>query len=180
VLKFLNFFQKRLDKRLSGEYSEKMEDFMKKCLMVTGLLFVSFSVFAQSIDRSQYKEIDLFSYKVEGNQKERDYPVMYKMVLKFWSQSGTSVFFEDDAGDMISLQTTKRWTFNRGQVVTVYFTAKHISFGWWVEEKLDDIETNTTSSVKPWLPYVSNGKTNLHGWYLQDMGNGTYKEVYFE
>ena len=44
----------------------------------------------------------------------------------------------------------------------------------------DDIETSTTSSVKPWLQYVSNGKTNLHGWYLQDMGNGAYKEVYFE
>ncbi|MDR1575300.1 MAG: hypothetical protein LBS37_04770 [Treponema sp.] len=153
---------------------------MKKYFIVVGLLFISLSVFAQSIDKSQYKEIDLFSYKVEGNQKEREYPVIYKMVLKYWSQSGTTVNFEDDAGDMISLQTTKRWTFNRGQVVTVYFTARHSKYGSWLDEKLDDIETSTISSVKPWLPYVSNGKTNLHGWYLQDMGNGTYKEVYFE
>jgi hypothetical protein len=102
------------------------------------------------------------------------------MVLKFRVQSGTHVAFEDDAGDSIYLETTKRWTFNNGQVVTVYFTARHSSYGIWQDEKLDDIETSTTSSVKPWLPYVSNGKTNLHGWYLQDMGNGIYKEVYFE
>lgn len=153
---------------------------MKNKFMIAGLLFVSLSVFAQSIDRGQYKEIDLFSYKVEGNQEERAYSVMYKMVLKFWNQTGTSVSFEDDAGDMISLQTTKRWAFNRGQLVTIYFTARHSTSGFWMDEKLEDIETSTTSSVKPWLPYISNGKTGLHGWYLQDMGNGTYKEVYFE
>jgi hypothetical protein len=102
------------------------------------------------------------------------------MVLKFSSQSGTSVFFKDDAGDSVVLETTKRWSLNRGQVVTIYLSAKHDNYGIWFEEKLDDLETSTTSSVKPWLPFVSNGKTGLHGWYLQDMGNGTYKEVYFE
>jgi maltose-binding protein MalE len=162
------------------EYIEKMEDFMKKYFIVTGLLFVSFSVFAQLIDKSQYKEIDLFSYQVEGNQEGRAYSVKYKMVLKFSSQYGTTVSFRDDAGDSLSLETAKRWSFNTGQAVTVYFTAQHRTGGYWMEEKLDDIETSTTSSVKPWLPYVSNGKSGLHGWYLQDMGNGTYKEVYFE
>jgi nanoRNase/pAp phosphatase (c-di-AMP/oligoRNAs hydrolase) len=116
-------------------YLKNIEDFMKKYFIVAGLLFISLSVFAQSIDRSQYKEIDLFSYIVEGNQKERDYSVMYKMVLKFWSQSGTSISFQDDAGDFLPLQTTKRWTFNRGQVVTVYFTARHSKGGGVVECK---------------------------------------------
>jgi hypothetical protein len=153
---------------------------MKKHLLIVGLLFTSLATFAQSIDKSQYKEIDLFSYKVEGNQKGRAYSVKYKMVLKFFRQSGTNVFFKDDAGDNFFLETSKRWTFREGQVVTVYFTAQHTDFGMWMEEKVDDIETSTTSSVKPWLPFVSNGKAGLHGWYLQDMGNGTYKEVYFE
>jgi hypothetical protein len=49
-----------------------------------------------------------------------------------------------------------------------------------MDAKIDDIETETASSVKPWLPYVSNGRSNLHGWYLQDMGDGTYQEEYFE
>jgi hypothetical protein len=153
---------------------------MKKYIMTVGLLFVSLSVFAQSIDRSQYKEIDLFSYKVEGKQKEGQYSVKYKMVLKFNNQSGTNINFQDDAGDYLNLETTKRWSLNRGQVVTIYLSSKHTIYGMWLEEKLDDLETSSTSSVKPWLPYVSNGKTGLHGWYLQDMGNGTYKEVYFE
>jgi hypothetical protein len=153
---------------------------MKKHFLVVGLLFASLGVFAQSIDKSQYKEIDLFSYQVEGNQEGRAYSVKYKMVLKFSHQSGTGVSFTDDAGDWLRLETSKRWTFREGQAVTVYFTAQHSKYGVWVEKKVDDIETSTTSSVKPWLPYVSNGKTNLHGWYLQDMGNGTYKEVYFE
>jgi hypothetical protein len=153
---------------------------MKKHFILLGLLFVSLSVFAQSIDKSQYAEIDLFSYQVEGGQEGRAYSVKYKMVLKFARQSGTTVYFNDDANDLLSLETTKRWSFNRGQVVTVYFTAQHRTGGYWMETKLDDIETSTTSSVKPWIPYVSNGKSGLHGWYLQDMGNGTYEEIYFE
>jgi len=153
---------------------------MKKYVMAAGLLFVSLLVFAQSVDRSQYKEIDLFSYKVEGNKKEREYDVKYKMVLKFSHQRGTTVTFQDDAGDYLILETTKRWSLNNGQVVTVYLSARHNTILAWLDQKLDDLETSTTSSVKPWLPYVSNGKTGLHGWYLQDMGNGTYKEVYFE
>jgi hypothetical protein len=157
-----------------------MEDFMKRTFVVIGLLFFSLSVFAQSIDRSQYTEIDLFSYTVEGKQKEREYTVKYKMVLKFSSQSGTSVYFQDDAGDYLVLQTTQRWALNRGQIVTVYLSARHSQYGIWSDERLDDLGTSTTSSVKPWLPFVSNGRTGLHGWYLQDMGNGTYREVYFE
>jgi len=153
---------------------------MKRLFIAVGLLIIGFFAYAQSIDKSQYKEIDLFSYKVEGNQKEQDYTVKYKMVLRFASQSGTSVIFQDDHNDYLSLQTTKRWSFNRGQVVTVYFSARHLTYGAWMDQKLDDIETSTASSVKPWLPFVSNGKSGLHGWYLQDMGNGTYKEVYFE
>jgi hypothetical protein len=153
---------------------------MKRHFLAIGLLFVSLSIFAQSIDTSQYKEIDLFSYEVEGNQEGRAYAVKYKIILKFLYQSGTSVAFQDDAGDTLLLDTTKRWTLNRGQIVTVYFSANHRTGGYWMEQKLDDLETSTASSVKPWLPYVSNGKTDLHGWYLQDMGNGNYKEVYFE
>jgi len=154
---------------------------MKKILIVIILLFVSYSVFAQSIDRSQYTEIDLFSYTVEGNNKERkEYSIKYKMVLKFYFQSGTTIYFHDDAGDSLSLQTTQRWLLNKDQIVTVYLSAKKSQFAMWMEEKLDDLETSTSTSVKPWLPYVSNGKTGLHGWYLQDMGNGIYKEVYYE
>jgi hypothetical protein len=167
-----SFFEEYNKRQYGGLY--------EKIFMTAGFLLVSFSVFAQSIDKSQYKEIDLFSYIVEGRQTRREYAVKYKMVLKFRSQSGTGVYFEDDFGDPLSLETTKRWALNRDQVVTVYFSARHGAGGYWVGQNLDDLETSTTSSVKPWLPYVSNGKTGLHGWYLQDTGNGTYKEVYFE
>jgi hypothetical protein len=153
---------------------------MKRLFIVGGLLAIGFFAYAQSIDRSQYKEIDLFSYQVEGKEKGQEYTVKYKMVVKFARQSGTSVVFQDDNGDYLYLETTRRWSFNRGQVVTVYFSARNSSYGGWSDAKLDDIETSTASSVKPWLPFVSNGKSGLHGWYLQDMGNGTYKEVYFE
>jgi hypothetical protein len=156
-----------------------MEEYMKKHLIAFSFLFVSFSVFAQTIDKSQYKEIDLFSYIVEAKQEGKEYTDKYKMVLKFNNQSGTTLWFRDDANDIFQIETSKRWDFNRGQVVTIYFTARHSGYGW-ANKVLDAIETSTGSSVKPWLPYVSNGKTGLHGWYLQDMGNGTYKEIYFE
>ena len=153
---------------------------MKKHWILFGLIFISSFTYAQSIDKSQYTEIDLFNFLVRGDQKGNNETFKFKMVLKFQSQSGTTVYFKDDAGDSLSLDTTRRWTFKKDQVVTVYFSAKHSSVALWMDRKLDDMETSTTSSVKPWLPYVSNGKTGLHGWYLQDLGNGTYKEVYFE
>jgi hypothetical protein len=34
--------------------------------------------------------------------------------------------------------------------------------------------------IKPWKHLISNGKDDLLGWYLEDLGNGTYKEVYFK
>ena len=151
---------------------------MKKALAMASLFFISFFVFAQSFERSQYTEIDLFSYRVEENQARRDYTVKYKMVINFDLQSGTSVSFHDDIGENLILETNQRWNLNRGQVVTVFFSARKASV--WLDEKLDYLETSTASSAKPWLPYVSNGRTGLHGWYLQDMGNGTYREVYFE
>jgi hypothetical protein len=40
---------------------------------------------------------------------------------------------------------------------------------------IDYIEEATITQIKPWLEFVSNGKTNLHVWYLEDMGNGTYR-----
>jgi len=63
------------------------------------------------------------------------------------SQTGTSIIFQDDAGDYLFLETDKRWSLRSGQVVTV---------------------------VKLWLPYVSNGKTGLHGWYLVFTGHGKW------
>ena len=151
---------------------------MKKNFTLAMIFFISFSVFADSFDRSQYTEMNLFSYRVEENQARRDYSVKYKMMLKFDFQHGTSVSFQDDIGDHIILETDQRWNFNRGQTVVVYFSARKASV--WLDEKLDYIETATASSIRPWHPYVSNGRTGLHGWYLQDMGNGTYKEIYFE
>jgi hypothetical protein len=153
---------------------------MKRILLIFWLFITGPLLMAQTIDRSQYTEIDLFSYMVEGNTRGNDYPVKYKMLLKFRSQSGTNVSFEDDHGDSFYLSTTRRWAFNRGEIVTIYFQANHNSLGIWLNERLDDIETSTASQVKPWLPYVSNGKSGLHGWYLEDLGNGTYREVFFE
>jgi hypothetical protein len=46
---------------------------MKKLLMILGLFITGSLLMAQAIDKSQYTEIDLFSYKVEGNTKGSDY-----------------------------------------------------------------------------------------------------------
>ena len=124
---------------------------MKKIFTVVGLLFVSLSVFAQSIDKSQYKAIDLFSYKVEGNKEGKDYSVKYKMVLRFGFQSGTTVYFADDDGDTISFEASKKWSFMRGHVVTVYFTADHRAYGSWLKENLIDIEPSANSGVKAYI-----------------------------
>jgi hypothetical protein len=124
---------------------------MKKFFMVAGLLCISLSLFAQSIDKSQYKAIDLLSYEVEGEKEGKDYTVKYKMVLYFGSHSGMTVYFKDTEGNLLLLETNKKWSFIEGHAVTVYFTAEHRSYGAWMNQKLIDIEPHTNSGVKAYI-----------------------------
>jgi hypothetical protein len=106
----------------------------------------------------------------------------FKMLIEFVDASGTSYRFRETHGQYSAYyQVSKRWNLTKGKKYMVYFTAQAPAPSGNGEFRvIDDIDMGDTVFSKPWLPYVSNGKTNLHGWYLQDMGNGTYKEVYFE
>jgi hypothetical protein len=48
-----------------------------------------------------------------------------------------------------------------------------------VNNAVDTIELSR-EPIKPWKHLISNGKDDLLGWYLEDLENGTYKEVYFK
>jgi tetratricopeptide (TPR) repeat protein len=111
------------------------------------LLLASVPAFAQSINKSQYTEIDLFSYLVEKDQIGSAYTVKYRMALRFNSQSGTTVYFSDAAGDLLTLHTTQRWTLSRGQAVYIYFTARHLSTGLWTDQELVHLETGAAAAA---------------------------------
>ena len=151
------------------------------CLFVV-LLLICTVAYAQPLDRSQYTEIDLFSYLVRGRQMGNGESFQFRMVLGFDFQHGTAVLFRDEANDSLSLQTTRRWPFDRGEIVAVYFAAQHSRWGWTNTSvhHIETIETSTASSARPWLPFVSNDRTDLRGWHLQYLGDGMYREVYYE
>jgi len=165
---------------------------MKKMAIIFVLLFVAGAVFGQeySFDSSKYESIDLFSYRVE----ETDYGeygrthCYFKMELYFDRQSSTTVYFYDNNNDRISMDAKQRYSLQKGQRVIVYFNAWRAGwnnairqpYGPWTKVLIDYIEENKYVQKKPWTDFISNGKTNLHGWFLEDMGNGTYREKYFE
>jgi len=153
---------------------------MNKYFFVSVFLFISLSLSGQAIDKSQYIEIDTFGYLLEARQTGRNYSVKYKMNLIFSEQSATTVYFEDAAGDLFVFETNRRWNINRGQAVVVYISARNLSRGIWNDPTLDDLEIRAALSEKPWQNFILNERSYLRGWYLEDIGNGMYKEVYLE
>lgn len=155
---------------------------MKKFVCLISVMLVSLMAFSQTIDKSKFKEVSLFDYLVEEKEnKGKEYTVYYKMPVSFSFQSGTDIYFKDENEDTISLTTNKRWNLPKNQTVMIYFSAKHNAyFSFWENETLIDVEQNTKSNVKPWENYIRKNKTGEHGWYLESVGNGIYKEVYIE
>jgi hypothetical protein len=147
-------------------------------LLVCGTVLIS----AQSIDRSQYRPTTLEDYLFmrdtgEAVGKKYSFSVYYNGS----ASSGASMYFFDTLNfsgrKNFNGRISRRYTLEDKQLVTVYVTCESQ-----FSSNIDDIVIGSSSQAqaKPWQPFISNGKSGLHGWYLQDMGNGTYKEVYFE
>ncbi|MCL1931233.1 MAG: hypothetical protein FWF55_05415 [Treponema sp.] len=138
---------------------------------------------AQSIDLSEYQPTTLEDYvylhdtgEAEGNKY--CFPVNYIG----YASSGDTMYFYDTlnaSGKKLFKERITRIYINevRPPLVTVYVTCEGQ-----YSTNIDDIVIGVPLQPyrKPWLPFVSNGKSGLHGWYLHDLGNGTYREVYFE
>ncbi len=155
---------------------------MKKNLCLISFMLVSLMAFSQTIDKSKFKEVSLFDYLVEEKEnKGKEYTVYYKITVSFLSQSGTTIYFKDENKDLIDLTTNKRWNLPKNQTVMIYFSAKHNAYiPFWEDETLLDVGQNSKPNVKPWDNYIRKNKTGEHGWYLESVGNGMYKEVYIE
>jgi hypothetical protein len=151
-----------------------------KIIIILGLLAVGFeSLFAQTIDRSQYEGTTLFDYMLWYNEQGLNVPSRkFKATVYFFNSSGTNMSFTDEAGayDIQTFEIKKRWpTINRGQKVTIYFTAKLML------SIIDDIDFGSSSEtdVRPWQQYIDDGRSGKTGWYLRSIGNGRYEEVHY-
>ena len=148
-------------------------------LLVCGAVLIS----AQPIDRAQYQPTTLEDYLYlhdtgEAVGKKYCFPVNYIG----YASSGDTMYFYDTlnaSGKELFKERITRIYINevRPPLVTVYVTCENQN-----SSNIDDIVIGDPlpARTKPWQPFVSNGKSDLHGWYLHDMGNGTYREVYFD
>jgi len=154
---------------------------MKKYFIVVCLLFVSLSIFAQSIDRSKYQSTTLEDYLfIQGTGEAIDKKYCFTVYYNDRASSGTTLYFDSKqnfTGKTFYGTISRRYILEHLQLVTVFVTCQNN-----YSSIIDDITTENISKqqTKPWHPFISNGKSGLHGWYLEDLGNGTYKEVYFE
>jgi hypothetical protein len=155
---------------------------MKKLLFWLIIFLIGVSLFAQTIDRTQYEETNSDDLAWWGDTTPRYTVKKFKMLIEFEDATGTSYRFRETHNKYSAYyNVSKRWSLTNGQKYMVYFTAKAPAPSGNGEFRIiDDIDIGLSISSKPWLPFISNGKSGLHGWYLQDMGDGTYKEVFFE
>jgi len=122
-------------------------------------LFVcTISVFAQAADKTQYKAIDPFDFKLDDEHAVRGAVRKFKSVVKFVSQSGTDFLFSSlDQGTSLQLTSASAKAPSAGQTVTIYYTATK---GVRTPLALDEIDTaNTTEAgiglVKSTVPASS-------------------------
>ena len=100
---------------------------MKKPLVVFIVFFIvcSVSVFAQAVDKSQYRAIDPFDYKLDEEKAAANSVRKFKSVVLYASQEGTRFIFNSlDQGTTLDLNTGR--TINppsSAQKVTIYYTA---------------------------------------------------------
>ena len=157
---------------------------MKKLAAVFLLLFCgAVLISAQPIDRTEYQPTTLEDYLYlhdSGDAVGNKYcfPVNY---IGYASPGATRYFYD-------TLNASGKKLFNE-RITRVYIHEEHprlvtvfVSCESQNSVNIDDIAFGLPLQPyrKPWLPFVSNGKSDLHGWYLHDMGNGTYREVYFD
>jgi hypothetical protein len=160
-----------------------MEDFMKKfeLMMVFCLICVNF-MFSQDIDISQYEETTLFDYRLWCQNAPRGDVKRFKTTVLFEMQSGTTFYFRDlDNQSFTPIKIDRRWPImERKQQVTVYFTVTNTYNGADANEtKIDNIDYNNATQMKPWQSYIDDGRPGKKGWYFREIGDGRYEEVFF-
>lgn len=135
------------------------------------------------INKDEFRLIDFFDYDVEGDRIETgEYIAKFKMNVYFDRQFTNTVVFKDDEGS-INFPTNFRWRLESKQPVTIYFTVKHITWetgAGWMYRNLVLVETSGTLENRPWKKYISNDRKDINGWYLEDLGDGMYREHFFK
>lgn len=159
-----------------------MEEYMKKIAVIFLFLIVLPTLlFAQTINRTEYQSVTFDDYLFLRDTGEA---VGKKYVLLAYynssASSGATVYLMSTLNTdfkSISGSISRRYDLQPRQLLTVYVTcASKFS------TIIDDIVIGnlSQSQTKPWQPFILNNRSNLHGWFLEDLGNGTYREVYFE
>lgn len=121
---------------------------MKKTLAVFSihLVILTVSVFGQAVNRSQYRAIDPFDYRLEEEKAARNSVRKFKSVVTFVSHNDTDYLFSSlDKGTFLQVSAGSRFTPpSAGQVVTIYFTATK---GVLDTLALDEIDTENTTEA---------------------------------
>lgn len=107
---------------------------------------VSAAVFGQAVDRTKYKAIDPFDYKLEEEKAAISSVRKYASVVQYQSQSGTVFsFISLDQGTSLELKLEKQINPpSAAQKVTIYFTATKGIIDSLV---LDEIDFNNTTEA---------------------------------
>ena len=111
----------------------------KLSLILVFFVFMSEYLFAQTIDKTQYKEIDPYDFVIMYNQAIRSsgisynssYNGKYKSTVIFSFNNGPTYYFVDLEGDttLFLYAKTRPPRMVEGQKVTVYFTFTLDMFG---------------------------------------------------
>jgi hypothetical protein len=100
---------------------------MKKQFFGAGvcLFVIAVSAFGQAVNKSQYKAIDPFDYKLDEEKAAKGRVEKFKSVVQFVSQSGTVFSFSSlDQGTTLGLKSNKHINPPAAsQKVTIYYTA---------------------------------------------------------
>jgi hypothetical protein len=115
---------------------------MKRLMAIFVVLGITLhAVYAETIDKTQYKEVTLTEYKAAGEVKEREDTEKFKLTLKFLLQAANSVAFQDADNVLQRFSTSeKKLSLTRGQEATLYIHAVHDAEGIWAEEVIDLVE----------------------------------------
>ncbi|MFP3042754.1 hypothetical protein LQZ19_13135 [Treponema primitia] len=114
---------------------------MKRLLVIFVVLGITLNVvYAENIDKSQYKEVSLTEYKAAGVVKDREDTEKFKLTLKFLLQAANSVALQDGENLLQRFNCEEKLSFTKGQEVTLYVHSVHTLEGVWLEEVIDLIE----------------------------------------
>jgi len=121
---------------------------MKKSLIwfTLCMVVVAVSVFGQGIDRSLYRSIDPFDYRLDEDRAQRGAVRRFRSVVRFEGRNGQIFTFNSlDGTTSLDFRTRANTTPPTvGQIVTIYFTATKPAVDTLVLDEID--ESNTTEA----------------------------------